>query len=56
MKEGINRMKEGINRIRDKDRDDMMRSLSTNKALNSTRDLGKMTRLIEIEIMEEIAR
>ena len=56
MKEGINRMKEGINRIRDKDRDDMMRSLSTNKAPNSIRDLGKMTRLTEIEITGETAR
>ena len=55
MKEGISRtkgeisgMKEGINRIRDTDRDDMIRSLSTNKAPNSIRDLGKMTRLIGI--------
>ena len=54
MKGGINRMKGGINRIRD--RDDMMRSLSTNKAPNSIKDLGKMTRLIGIEITEEIAR
>ena len=60
MKGEISRMKGEIGRIRDKDRDDMMRSLSTNKPPNSIRDLGKMshpmTHLIEIEITEEIAR
>jgi hypothetical protein len=51
----ISKIKGGISPIKDRDRDrgDTMHSLSINKDLNTTRDLEKMTHLIEIGSMGE---